>query len=80
VLNLNITIVKTKLDFLSIYSSIIRVFSSFFVLIFFICGCTSQVKKDEVVRVVQVNFEGNRFIPDQKLKKVLPVKEGDQYI
>jgi outer membrane protein insertion porin family len=80
VLNLNITIVKTKLDFLSIYSSIIRVFYFFFVLIFFVCGCTSQVKKDEVVRVAQVNFKGNRFVPDQKLKEVLPVKEGDLYI
>ncbi len=52
-------------------------------LILFICsffGCTGQVKQNGVVRVAKINFEGNRFISDQKLEEVLPVKVGDRYI
>ena len=71
--------VKTTLKILSGCSCIVKTFF-FFLLLFFICGCTSQVKKNGVVRVFKISFKGNRFVADQKLKEVLPVKEGDQYI
>jgi len=80
VVDLIIGIVKTTLKFLNRCSFIIKAFSFFVSLLFFICGCTSQVKKNDVVRVFKIKFEGNRFVDDQKLKDVLPVKEGDQYI
>ncbi len=78
--DLIIGIVKITLKFLNRCSFIVKAFSFFVSLLFFICGCTSQVKKTDVVRVFKINFEGNRFVDDQKLKDVLPVKEGDQYI
>jgi len=80
VVDLIIGIVKITLKFLNRCSFIVKAFSFFVSLLFFICGCTSQVKKTDVVRVFKINFEGNRFVDDQKLKDVLPVKEGDQYI
>ncbi len=43
-------------------------------------GCASQTLQSEESRVLKINFEGNHFVSDKKLREVLPVKEGDQYI
>ena len=73
-------IVKTKFNFLNKISFVIKKNAFLFFLLFVICGCSSQVKRDGEVRVIKINFEGNRFVTDQKLEEVLPVKAGDQYI
>ena len=49
-------------------------------LISFLCGCASQFLQNRESKVLKINFEGNYFTSDKKLRKVLPVKEGDQYI
>jgi outer membrane protein insertion porin family len=61
-------------------SSIIK--SAFFtlLLISFLYGCASRILQNGESRVLKINFEGNHFLGDKKLREVLPVKEGDQYI
>jgi outer membrane protein insertion porin family len=46
----------------------------------FLYGCASQLRQNGESKVLKINFEGNHFISDKKLRAVLPVKEGDQYI
>jgi outer membrane protein insertion porin family len=61
-------------------SRIIQTFVCFLLLIFSVYGCVNNVRKNGERRVLQINFEGNRFVDDKKLREVLSVKEGDQYI
>ncbi len=49
-------------------------------LISFLYGCASQVLQNGESRVLKINFEGNHFASDKRLREVLPIKEGDQYI
>jgi outer membrane protein insertion porin family len=49
-------------------------------LISFLYGCASQTLQNGESRVLKINFEGNHFANDKKLRGVLPVKEGDHYI
>ena len=49
-------------------------------LISFLYGCASQTLQNGESRVLKINFEGNHFANDKKLRRVLPVKEGDHYI
>lgn len=43
-------------------------------------GCIKQVQQSDESKVLKINFQGNDFLSDKKLREVLPVKEGDQYI
>jgi len=80
VFSLRIKTAKKNLDFLWRNSWIRGVYSSFLLLFCSFFGCMTQVRQKGEVKVAQINFEGNRFVSDQKLRKVLPVKEGDRYI
>ncbi len=52
----------------------------FLMLIISFLGCTSQVRQNGESKILRINFEGNHFVSDKKLREILPVKEGDQYI
>jgi outer membrane protein insertion porin family len=69
-----------KTDITKRSSRLIKTLPFFILFIFFFFGCMQQVEQNEVVRVVKINFEGNHFVSDKRLKEVLPMKEGDQYI
>jgi outer membrane protein insertion porin family len=49
-------------------------------LISFLYGCKRQILQNGESKVLKINFEGNHFTSDKRLREVLPVKEGDQYI
>ncbi len=61
-------------------SSIMKTTAFTLMLLFFLYGCASQLRQNGESKVLKINFEGNHFISDKKLRAVLPVKEGDQYI
>lgn len=69
-----------KTDFTSRRFWLKKTFPFFILFIFLFSGCMKQVQQNGEVRVVKIDFEGNHFVADKKLKEVLPVKEGDQYI
>lgn len=49
-------------------------------LLVFSYGCVREVKQNGEIRVARINFEGNHFVSDNKLREVLPVKRGDVYV
>lgn len=55
-------------------------FFCFLMFVFFFCGCVEQVRQNGESRVLNIYFEGNYFVSDEKLREVLPVKEGDRYV
>lgn len=57
-----------------------KFFVFFLILLFSLYGCTKQVRQNGESKVLRINFEGNHFVNDKKLREVLPVKEGDRYI
>ena len=57
-----------------------KFFVLFLILLFSLYGCTKQVRQNGESKVLRINFEGNHFLSDKKLREVLPVKEGDTYI
>lgn len=59
---------------------IIRISICFLILISSLYGCAKQARQSGESKVLKINFEGNDFLSDKKLREVLPVKEGDQYI
>ncbi|MBN1695450.1 BamA/TamA family outer membrane protein [candidate division WOR-3 bacterium] len=61
-------------------SSVIKTALFSLMLIYLLYGCASQLRQNGESKVLKINFEGNYFISDKKLRAVLPVKEGDQYI
>jgi outer membrane protein insertion porin family len=55
--------------------------SAFYLIFFFsFYSCVNQVRQNGESKVLKINFEGNHFVSDNKLRDILPVKEGDQYI
>lgn len=50
------------------------------ILILLLSGCYRQIKPSENIRISSISFEGNYSISDKKLKEVLPVKEGEDFV
>jgi outer membrane protein insertion porin family len=69
-----------KIDFTSQRDCLAKTLPLFIIFVFFFASCTKQIQQNGKVRIAKINFEGNHFVSDERLKETLPVKEGDQYI
>ena len=58
----------------------IKISICFIILIISFSSCTHAFRQNEETKILKINFEGNDFLSDKKLREVLPVKEGDPFI
>ncbi|MEO0294126.1 MAG: POTRA domain-containing protein [candidate division WOR-3 bacterium] len=66
--------------YFGIFKNILKINKVFIFLFLLLYGCFGELRQGEFIKVLKINFKGNHFVKGNKLKNLLPIKEGDQYV